>query len=325
MNLNNKTKRNNPAEFDLYLALCVFVMIVLTALSSLAPGDLSRTDLLPNPALSPTDFDLTAHRTVDNAALSGLFEDSFVFYQALRNDKGIYRDKARFDGQNEGIPSSVAVIGVGLVSLTIGDAMNWTDTGKEDAILTLKTVLGQTPGFQPDRNQTGFFRHFIDMDTGERAWESEYSTIDTAILVSGALFAQTYFDDPTLTRLVHELWHSIDWASSIQDPTTGGIYREMRENGTGVSDAITLPFNEYMIVAWLAYLDALSQEADPTSPAISLWNLHYADSNQLPTSKYAEINLLTDFPGRFLPHFIVQFTHFFLPLLYCFPIVPNIL
>jgi len=50
---------------------------------------------------------------------------------------------------------------------------------------------GRTSGFVPARNpQNGFFRHWINMTTGERAWSSEYSSIDTGLLVIGALFSK---------------------------------------------------------------------------------------------------------------------------------------
>ena len=148
------------------------------------------------------------------------------------------------------------------------------------------------------------------MDTGAQAWDSEYSTIDTAILISGTLFVENYFDDPVLTVLVYELWHSIDWESAIQNPDTGGIFRELNPDGTGVLSAVTLPFNEYMIVSWLAYQHALNQDIAIETPAVQLWNNHYADPAQLPTSTYEGTDLLTDAPGLYLSNFIVQFTHY---------------
>ena len=44
---------------------------------------------------------------------------------------------------------------------------------------------------------SGFFYHFLDVATGRRAWQCELSTIDTAILVAGALTAAAYFDRAT--------------------------------------------------------------------------------------------------------------------------------
>ena len=43
------------------------------------------------------------------------------------------------------------------------------------------------------RNAKGYYRHWIDMNNGEQAWNSEYSSIDTGILVACALFCKNYF------------------------------------------------------------------------------------------------------------------------------------
>ena len=49
----------------------------------------------------------------------------------------------------------------------------------------------------------GFFYHFLDMETGQRAWECELSTIDTALLMAGVLTAAAYFhaDTPDETEV----------------------------------------------------------------------------------------------------------------------------
>ena len=42
---------------------------------------------------------------------------------------------------------------------------------------------------------------------------------------------------------------------TIADPQTGAIYMKFNEDGTGISTSMIVPFNEYMIVAWLAQND----------------------------------------------------------------------
>ncbi|MEO1712024.1 MAG: T9SS type A sorting domain-containing protein [Bacteroidota bacterium] len=145
------------------------------------------------------------------------------------------------------------------------------------------------------------------MDTGAQAWNSEYSTIDSGILTSGALFCKKYFcENDSIAKYADLLWESIDWSKSIQDPTTGGIFLEMLENGEGKPGAVTLPFNEYMIVAWLA----MQQEMDNPGPATELWNNHYADPLNLPTSDYQGISVLSDNPNNFLSSFVFQFPYY---------------
>ena len=238
-----------------------------------------------------------------NDTIATLFRNSFTAFELMRNDIGIYRDAKVFSG-NDFHPASVASIGMGLVSLCIADAMGWTDEAAEQVLTTLKTITGNHPPFNPDRNATGYFRHWIDMDTGAQAWNSEYSTIDSGILTSGALFCKKYFcTNDSIQFYADQLWNSIDWSKAIQNPQAGGIYLEMQANGEGVPNAITLPFNEYMIVAWLA----VNQESGNPGIATDLWNNHYADPDNLLTKDYNGIPLLTDNPGAFLSSFVVQF------------------
>ena len=62
----------------------------------------------------------------------------------------------------------------------------------------------------------GFYYHFLDMQTGRRAPDSELSTIDTAFLLAGFLTAGMYFDRQTkkeeeIRRLSDALYTRADW------------------------------------------------------------------------------------------------------------------
>lgn len=224
------------------------------------------------------------------------------FYRASRNDQGFYRDRLRFDGAHEG-PASIATIGMGLISLCIGSHMGLSEHATEDAKTTIRTMLG----FGQSRTASGFYYHFIDMETGSRAGTSEYSSIDTAILVSGALFAASCLaGDHELDSLVLRLWDSIDWSRAIADPATGGIYLEMMQDGSGRPGSVTLPFNEYMLVAWLAKL----ADSTGSGPATELWRSFYASADSLPTVGYAGHAVLTDRPRAFLSSFVIQFAYY---------------
>jgi hypothetical protein len=62
----------------------------------------------------------------------------------------------------------------------------------------------------------GFYFHFLDARTGLRTWQSELSSIDTALLVVGMLTAAAYFDVATpaeaeLRQLANALYDRVDW------------------------------------------------------------------------------------------------------------------
>ncbi|HJR34909.1 MAG TPA: glucoamylase family protein [Gemmatimonadales bacterium] len=66
----------------------------------------------------------------------------------------------------------------------------------------------------------GFFYHFLDPGTGRRAWQSELSTVDSAILFAGALAAAGYFDGPSedeqsIRRLADALYRRADWRWTV--------------------------------------------------------------------------------------------------------------
>ena len=54
------------------------------------------------------------------------------------------------------------------------------------------------------------------MNTGARAGDSEVSTVDTALLLAGMLFCQSYFDtqnprEVQIRKLVDEIYRRVDW------------------------------------------------------------------------------------------------------------------
>src|SRR5690606_35245973 len=81
------------------------------------------------------------------------------------------------------------------------------EEGYERTVTTLRSFL---EGGVEGRN--GFFYHFVDMRTGRREWESELSSIDTALLVSGALTAGEYFRGTEVAELAEQLYRQVDWA-----------------------------------------------------------------------------------------------------------------
>ncbi|MGB7394152.1 MAG: carbohydrate-binding protein [Pricia sp.] len=237
--------------------------------------------------------------------LTKLFEDTYHTWELKRNDKGIYRDSKVFVG-DDFHPASIANVGTGLISLCIADAMGWEPDAATLALTTLQSVNGQTPGFTPDRNASGYFRHFIDMETGEQAWESEYSTIDTDILALGAMFCKNYFSgNAEIAAQVDQLWNSIDFTKAIANPDTGQIYLDMQANGEG-GTLLTSVYNEYMLVAWCAINDANFD----TTEAQLLWDNFYADPENLPKATYGGFEVLTDSPGNFVSSFIHLFNYY---------------
>jgi hypothetical protein len=70
---------------------------------------------------------------------------------------------------------------------------------------TLEFVARRMP------HEHGFFFHFVDMHSAERAFNSELSSIDTALLLLGVLHARTYFDSAQIRQLATDIYERADW------------------------------------------------------------------------------------------------------------------
>jgi hypothetical protein len=136
---------------------------------------------------------------------------------------GLIRD--RYPG-SEGI-SSIASIGFGLTAYLIGIEKGYItyQDGYERVNRTLDTLMAM------DRTE-GFFYHFVDMSSGKRAWDSEVSSIDTAILFMGVLTAGEYFGGEVEAK-ARQLYDDVNWPWFV-DETRDMFYMAYRpEKGFG--------------------------------------------------------------------------------------------
>ncbi|MCA9899258.1 MAG: hypothetical protein H6654_18825 [Ardenticatenaceae bacterium] len=114
---------------------------------------------------------------------------------------GLVRD--RFPG-SPGI-ASIASVGFGLTAYPIGIEKGYItyDEGYARVNGTLDTLLNM------DRTE-GFYYHFVDMATGERAWQSEVSSIDTTILMMGVVTAGQYFGGDIQAK-AQQIYDEVNW------------------------------------------------------------------------------------------------------------------
>ncbi|MCM8775922.1 MAG: hypothetical protein NC930_06210, partial [Candidatus Omnitrophica bacterium] len=115
---------------------------------------------------------------------------------------GLTRDSSR-----AGSPASIAATGFSLATVAIGASRGWVaaDQAYEQIRKTLKTLLTQA------QHKNGFFYHFLDPRSARRVWASEASSIDTALLIAGALLAGQYYPGTEIQRMAENLYERIDW------------------------------------------------------------------------------------------------------------------
>lgn len=129
---------------------------------------------------------------------------------------GLIRD--RYPG-SEGI-ASIASVGFGLTAHVIGAEKGYItrEQACERVAGTLKTLLSLP-------REHGFYYHFLDMRTGRRAWQSEVSSIDTAILLMGVLAAGEYCEESRAKA--EEIYTGVDWPWFV-DPDRKMFYMAYR-------------------------------------------------------------------------------------------------
>ncbi|MCK5161873.1 MAG: hypothetical protein KAQ99_09895, partial [Candidatus Aureabacteria bacterium] len=158
-----------------------------------------------------TDFyGWTGGDITDIEFLDMVEEDSFKYFWFEYNpDNGLIKD-----GTWSGKPCSIAAVGFGLTSYCIAVNRGWITEaqGRERAEQVLTTLWNAPQGDAETgmAGYKGFFYHFLDMNTGLRALNSELSSIDTALLLAGALTAGRYFGGNVQT-LAKNLYERVEW------------------------------------------------------------------------------------------------------------------
>ncbi|HEY8549102.1 MAG TPA: glucoamylase family protein [Vicinamibacterales bacterium] len=168
---------------------------------------------VPGGGQSPTPDPRKAVTEVDEAFLEDLSRRSFQFFwEQADPGTGIVRDRSRTDGspssENHEKVGSIASVGFGLTGMCIAAERGWLP--RTDILARVRTTLRTFAEKQP--TQHGWFYHWINIRTGEREWNSEVSSIDTALLLGGVLSVRQCFkDQPDIVSLADTIYRRIDF------------------------------------------------------------------------------------------------------------------
>ncbi|KQY65190.1 hypothetical protein ASD52_35430 [Ensifer sp. Root142] len=116
-------------------------------------------------------------------------------------------------------PSSIPATGFGLSCYPVGVERGWIGRGEAAGrvLMTLRFLAQSRQGSDAlATGYRGFYYHFLHMKTGERVWQCELSTIDTALLIAGVLTAGAYFSGDSagereIRALADKLYARVDW------------------------------------------------------------------------------------------------------------------
>ncbi|MBU3758347.1 MAG: hypothetical protein FGM27_00230 [Candidatus Omnitrophica bacterium] len=201
--------------------------------------------MLSAEALSVKDLDL----------LKKIQRDSFQYFPRLSDkNTGFTRDTSK-----PGSPASIAATGFSLASTAIAASHQWIPSEWAEAALrkTMKSLLTKA------QHERGFFYHFLDAQSGRRVWASEASSIDTALLVAGALVAAQYYPGTEIERMAHALYERVDWPWML--------------NGTDLMSMGWTPESGFLPYYWDTYNEHLILQAlalgSPSKPVTKdAWN-----------------------------------------------------
>jgi hypothetical protein len=139
--------------------------------------------------------------------------------------------------------ASIAATGFGLaVAANAAKRGLLLRSSAEEYILkTLKFSRDHVP------RRKGWFLHWIDWETGQRAWKSEYSPIDTALFLAGALYAAQIFPGGKIEELANEIYRDLDFQDFL---TNGGTQPNKKTMSLSWS-----PENGYEPYEWEIYAE----------------------------------------------------------------------
>lgn len=238
---------------------CLMAMVLAAAASATPAAETAA------PASTPTSLPGQQAQIPADHFLPDLEERTFRFFWETANPKnGLIPDRYP-------TPSFASIAGVGfaLTAYPIG-----VERGYVSVEAAQQRVLATLRFFERETNEHGFFYHFIDMQTGARANDSEISTVDTALLLGGVLFCESYFNTPDrrdvqIRQLAERIYRRVDWTWAQPRPP-GIALGWWPDHGFSTFD--WRGYNEAMLV----YLLALGSPTHPVSPsAWKLWTAAY--------------------------------------------------
>ncbi len=224
------------------LAVCLLCLL---------PGSPAYSEVAPH-ALTPQDrafLEDLEHRSV------------MYFWEQADHGTGLVLDRASADGGRAKGPSrdiaSIAATGFGLSAICIGTQRGWIP--RDQAIERVRTTLR----FFAERadQEHGWFYHWMDVSSGERKWDSETSSVDSAFLLAGVITAAECFSsDSEIPKLAKQIFDRVDFQWMLGgDPL---LLSHGWKRGKGF---LKYSWNTYSESSVL-YLLAIGSETHPINP-----------------------------------------------------------
>jgi hypothetical protein len=170
----------------------------------------------PSPVCSLPLPPPTSLKPDDEPFLEELERANFKYFWEQTNPAtGLVKDRASTRAPDERVVASIAATGFGLTALSIGHKRGYISyaEARGRVLATLRFLWKKLP------THRGFFFHWANMNTGERIWDSEVSSVDTALLLCGVLTCREHFPHSEINQLAHEIFNRVEWTWLSEDTT----------------------------------------------------------------------------------------------------------
>lgn len=178
---------------------------------SLVNAEPERKPPHSRPALPPIPTSLSPQ---DEQFLNELEHSNFRFFWEQANPQtGLIKDRCNTRTKDASVVASIASTGFGLTAICIGQMRGFVtySEARLRVLASLSFLWHKLP------THRGFFYHFANINTGERIWDSEVSSVDTAILLCGILTCRQHFQDEAIVQMSHAIFDRVDWTWLSED------------------------------------------------------------------------------------------------------------
>ena len=227
--------------------------------------------------------------SADRTLLLKIEKDSArYFFDHTNPSTGLTKDSSR-----PGAPASIAATGFALTVFAISAERGWIS--RAQAYDKVKKTLKYARDHMEQKG--GFYYHFVSPTNGKRTWNSEISSMDTALFMAGALTASQMLSGKEVRALADQLYKRINW--------------RWMTNGTDQLSHGWTPEQQFLPYYWDSYSEQLLLQAlahgsntHPPPPQVWLSWKRKIDSYEGHTVVYAHTGSL--FTYQF-PHAFIDF------------------
>jgi len=136
------------------------------------------------------------------------------FWEQASPETGLVRDRCNARAPDNNVLGNISATGFGLTAICIGEQRGYISyaQARDRVTKTLRFLWTKLP------THRGFFYHWTNINTGVRQWESEVSSVDTAILLCGVLTCRQHFiRSAEIADLAERIFNRVNWAWLSED------------------------------------------------------------------------------------------------------------